>query len=260
MAADAGRTHGRCPRTPPFTAPCPGSGRRLAVQRRAPLTLRSECLALGNANANGTVARIHGRSAGRHCPDATSRTDAVAALSREGNDLNRAPAARETTRRGRCAVMRPVVLLRCGTRCTAAMLAAPRFNRCNRFQRTAVCCNGRLSVATDGTALQQGAMRCDRLSCAATDCARCAVTVRSELNCNRCNGRSGLRSVAKGCALLQQMALRCNRVRCAATTGCAAVCGPRCTVTFGGCTALQSLQQVAADCGLLQRAVPCCNR
>ena len=116
MAADAGLAQGRCTRTPRFTAPCPGSGRRLAVQRRAPLTLRSECLALGHANANGTVARIHGRSAGRHCPDATSRTDAVAALSREGNDLNRAPAARETTRRGRCAVMRFVKLhvdLRC---------------------------------------------------------------------------------------------------------------------------------------------------
>ena len=91
MAADAGLAQGRCTRTPRFTAPCPGSGRRLAVQRRAPLTLRSECLALGNANANGTVARIHGRSAGRHCPDATSRTDAVAALSREGTPCTSRP-------------------------------------------------------------------------------------------------------------------------------------------------------------------------
>ena len=152
----------------------------------------------------------------------------------------------------------------CGRRCTAAIgrFAAlqplqPVAADCGLLQRG---CNGLLPVATDGAALQQGALRCNNRLC---------CRLWHTLNCDHwrlrraaiaATGRSGLRTVAKGCALMQQMALRCNKVRCAATTGCAAVCGRRCTAAIGRFAALRSLQQVAADCGLLQRAVPCCNR
>ena len=167
MAADAGLAQGRCTRTPRFTAPCPGSGRRLAVQRRAPLTLRSECLALGHANANGTVARIHGRSAGRHCPDATSRTDAVVALSREGTPCPSRPGddATWTLRRdaaGRAAALRHT--LHCGHAGCATLQPLQQVpTDCGLLQRAVVCCNGRHCIATGCDALRPVVMRCNRL-------------------------------------------------------------------------------------------------
>jgi hypothetical protein len=127
--------------------------------------------------------------------DPRARTDAVAALTREGSPCTGRPGRRRGVdaalccSRSRCCTV-------WGTRCTAAT---------NRLHRAAVCCIELCFVATNGPALQQGAQPCNRLSCAATECARCAVTV-DVLRC----ATAELFSVATG-------TLCCNELRCVAT-------------------------------------------
>ena len=187
--------------SPPFTAPCPGSGRPLAVQRRAALTLRSKCLALGNANANGTIARVHRRSATRHCPDATSRrTRWLHSHAR----VRRAPAARETTRHRRCAVMRPIVL-------PFAAHAALRPCWLRRAATAATGRSGLRSVAKGCALLQQIGLRCNRVRCAATTGCAAGCGTRCTATIGGCAALQSLQQVAADCGLLQRAVPCCNR-------------------------------------------------
>ena len=194
----------------------------------------------------------------------------------------------------RCAVLQPVLLLRCRARCTALQslhqvpkgcgllqpmarrsnrlrccfakgthVAALRCNRCNRLQSLQQVEMRKRFVATD-------ALRCNSLRRVATDCAtvlwhtlRCShrvpcAALRSlqsvAIVCVRCNGRYW---IATGCAALPPVELLC--------------CGPRVAKRCAAlqqvvlwhtlcchhvvCAALQSPLQAAAGCGLLQRAV-----
>jgi hypothetical protein len=134
----------------------------------------------------------------------------------EGTPCTGRPGRRR--RRGRAAVVQPIALLRCGNRCTVAMNGL----RCAAFATgctgAVVGCNGRHSVATGCAALQQMVMGCNRWSCAATDCARCAAAMLLRCGAITATGCNGLLSVATDCRALQPVALPRNRWCCCAVT------------------------------------------
>ena len=175
------RDSGRRARTRRFThCALPWQRPTLGGPTQSPVrTLQSERLASGSADANGTN-RSDRRPAGRHAPMPPSRMAVVVAHSRarvrraEVDPRRRLKPTWTTAPLG-CSRS---VLLRWGTRCTAAMSAALRCTRCDRLHRAVACCNGlQRAVATGCGRLQQVVMHCNRLSRAATDRARCAATM-----------------------------------------------------------------------------------
>ena len=185
------RDSGRRARTRRFThCALPWQRPTLGGPTQSPVrTLQSERLALGSADANGTN-RSDRRPAGRHAPMPPSRMTVVVAHSRAR--VRRAPAARGDDADADAPL--------CCSRscCCAGALAAlrPCWLRCTALAATG--CSGLLPVATGCGRLQQVVMHCNRLSRAATDRARCAVTMLLRCAALAAIGCTGLRSVAKG--------------------------------------------------------------
>ena len=165
-------------------------------------------------------------------PDATLAYDrGGCTLTREGTPCTSRQGRRR--RRGRAAVLQPIVLLRWGTRRTAAMLAALHCTRCNRLQRAVACCNGLWSVATGCHALQQVVTRCNR-SCTSLCCDHAAA-----LRYTRCNRLHRVAVCCKGLCSVATDGPALQQARCGAT-GSAAVCGTLWLHSdHVGCAALQ---------------------
>ena len=202
MAADAGHTHGRCPRTPPVHCALPWQRPTLGgpaqsrpyTEERVPRVGQCECKRHDRSDPwqIGWTAR----------PDATSRTDAVVALTREGTPC---PSRHrdDATRTLRCdAADRAAALrhtLHCGhAGCAALQPLLQVATECGLLKRTAPRCDRVRCVATDCHALQQTGMRCNRLCTL-----YCDRAVRAELQ--------PLQQVAAGACLLQRAVPCCNR-------------------------------------------------
>ena len=144
--------------------------------------------------------------------------------------------------------------LRCGRSCCCA--AAHAALRPCRLRRAAIAAKGRnglRSVAKGCALLQQIALRCNRVRCAATTGSAAVCGTRCTATIGGCAALQSLQQVATGGCPLQRPARRCIRLqRLRYRKGCAAVCGTRRTVADAAALRGSRRSSLQPGGGLLQ--------